>query len=373
MQQLISKDEKLAESIGRIDVSLPSDATKGSFSVGQRQIDQIFKPVAIDKRVAPAVHRMQSDLVQSYYRYLYTYNKFALAQQTSAARKQEAEVANTDSERQRALADQAQAQNEADSVRDDMKSAQLELANAAGPNAARSIIGRVSGITPTADSISQPEAAQPAVAENKGMFGLPSIGSFLGFGGNKAKADAGDTAVATALPAKGMAAQPVDGGKKAKGQKKKSKADAAAADKGADKSPDKTAGKNADKAGDLKPAPQLAQAQAPTESPTEAAPAAASSGVSVELKGVNITARKSTLSVVIKNSGQGDFSFNTDDFSVAENNRKLSDAAMRADFDTTLVQPNQEVKGTITIFGRPWSDRLTVSLSDGSRVVQMRR
>ena len=199
------------------------------------------------------------------------------------------------------------------------------------------------------------------------MFGLsiPSVGSLFSFGaGKKAKPDSGDTAVAQALTAKPMAAQPADGGKKVKAPKQKKS-------KGADVA----AAKNADKAGDLSPAPQVASASTPATSSAEAAPAAASSPseVSVELKGVNITARKSTLSVVIKNSGQGDFSFNADDFSVAENNRKLSDAAMRADFDTTLVQPNQEVKGTITIFGRPWSDRLTVSLSDGSRVVQMRR
>jgi hypothetical protein len=208
------------------------------------------------------------------------------------------------------------------------------------------------------------------------MFGipLPNFGSMLGFGGNKAKAEPAEmTAAAVPLPAKGMAAQPAEDGKKGKGLlKKKAKAEVAKASKGdkADKASD-------DKASDLSAAPQIASAAAAphsvSESPAEAAPAAAPSGVSVELKGVNITARKSTLSVVIKNSGQGDFSFNTDDFSVAENNRKLSDAAMRADFDTTLVQPNQEVKGTITIFGRPWSDRLTVSLSDGSRVVQMRR
>ncbi len=174
------------------------------------------------------------------------------------------------------------------------------------------------------------------------------------------------TAAAVPLPAKGMAAQPAESGKKAKGLlKKKAKSEIASGDKS-----------TPDKAGDLNPAPQVASApQGASASPADQAAVAQTppSGVSVELKGVNITARKSTLSVVIKNSGQGDFSFNADDFSVAENNRKLSDAAMRADFDTTLVQPNQEVKGTITIFGRPWSDRLTVSLSDGSRVVQMRR
>jgi len=56
-----------------------------------------------------------------------------------------------------------------------------------------------------------------------------------------------------------------------------------------------------------------------------------------------------------------------------ENNQKLAEAAMRADFDTTLVQPNQEVKGTITIFGRPWNDKMTVSLSEGGKFLQMRR
>lgn len=38
--------------------------------------------LSLDKRVQPAVRRAQTDLVQSWYRYLYTYNKFALAQQT---------------------------------------------------------------------------------------------------------------------------------------------------------------------------------------------------------------------------------------------------------------------------------------------------
>ena len=379
MQQF-TRDEKLAEGLTRLDVGLPTDATKGSFSVGQRQIDAIFKPAAIDKRIAPVVRRVQTDLVQSYYRYLYTYNKFALAQQTSAARKQEAEVANTDSERQRALADQAQAQNEADSAREDMKSAQMELANAAGANAARSIIGRVSGITPTADSIAPPEAAQPAVAENKGMFGLPSIGALFSFGGKK---PADDGAVATAIPAK-MAPQPVNKGEKKakepkeakepKGAKNKDKDDSDKAEKVAKKSSKKD--KNSDK-GDLAPAP--ATAQSGKSDAGEASTAAAepkessSSPVSMKLDSVNISARKATLSVTVKNSGQGDFSFNADDFSVAENNRKLADAALRADFDTTLVQPNQEVKGTITIFGRPWSERLTVSLNDGTRQVQMRR
>jgi hypothetical protein len=120
MQQAVGKDVRIVEVLNRIDVGLPTDGTKGSFSVGPRQVDAIFKPVALDKRVQPAVRRAQTDLVQSYYRYLYTYNKFALAQQTYAARKQEVEVATTDSEKQRAAADVAQAHTDADSSRDEM-------------------------------------------------------------------------------------------------------------------------------------------------------------------------------------------------------------------------------------------------------------
>ena len=114
-------------------------------------------------------------------------------------------------------------------------------------------------------------------------------------------------------------------------------------------------------------------AAAPAEPPAPSAPAVPASTISMELKGVNVTARKSILTVAIKNNGESDFSFDPESFAISENNHKLSEAAMRADFETTLVQPNQEVKGTITIFGRPWNERLTVSLSDGSRNVQMRR
>ncbi len=78
---------------------------------------------------------------------------------------------------------------------------------------------------------------------------------------------------------------------------------------------------------------------------------AASDGITFELKGKNISARKSVLNVSIRNSSDNAFSFSPEDISVQEGTQKLSEAAMRAEFDSTSVAPNQEVKGTITIFG----------------------
>jgi hypothetical protein len=317
--------------------------------------------------VQPAVRRAQTDLVQSYYRYLYTYNKFALAQQTYAARKQEVEVATTDSEKQRAAADVAQAQNEADSSREDMKSAQQELSAAAGANAARSIIGRVSGIAPSAEALAQAEPQAAPVEKQNSMFGNFGFGSLFGMGNKPAKtADAG-----SAEPVARMAmAAPM--AKAAKAEKAPAKN--AAKDSGKDKGKAKTKSAVVADKGDLQPSSSSSAGREAREvAAAPAAPAESSSPVQFELKGVNVTARKSILTVAIKNSGQSDFSFNPDSFAVSENNHKLSEAAMRADFETTLVQPSQEVQGTITIFGRPWNDRLTVSLSDGTRNLQMHR
>jgi len=56
---------------------------------------------------------------------------------------------------------------------------------------------------------------------------------------------------------------------------------------------------------------------------------------------------------VVKNTGGDNFSFDADAISVAEGNNKLADASVNAEFDSTIVQPSQEVTGTITIFGRP--------------------
>ncbi len=88
---------------------------------------------------------------------------------------------------------------------------------------------------------------------------------------------------------------------------------------------------------------------------------------------MNVQPRKSILTVSIRNSGSNSYSFSPDLFSVSEGNRKLSEAALRADFDSTMVQPNGEVKGTITIFGPPWNDKLAVVLTDGSKTYQLRR
>ncbi len=59
----------------------------------------------VDKRIQVQLKKTQSDMVQSYYRYLYSYNRFSLSQQTVAARKQEVEVASSHAEQQRAAAD----------------------------------------------------------------------------------------------------------------------------------------------------------------------------------------------------------------------------------------------------------------------------
>jgi len=294
----------------------------------------------MDKKTYSTVRRMQTDLVQSYYRYLYAYHKFALAQQTLAARRQEVEVAGSDSEKQRAAADVAQSQNEADSAKEDLKAAQMELASTAGVSAARSIIGKVSGISPSAESLAVAEP-EPAPQPDKGGFGF---GSLFGFG--KAEAPKEKVAKVAAVP------------------------NAKASNKKEDKKGGKTAAASSSGAAsesDLKSAPVV------QSEPEPKAAASSAPGISMELKGVNVTARKSILTVSIKNNSDNDFSFDPEAFSVSENNRKLAEAALRADFETTLVQPNQEVKGTITIFGRPWNDRLSVSLTDGSRNVPLRR
>jgi hypothetical protein len=243
------------------------------------------------------------------------------------------------------------------------------LSASAGANAARSIIGRVSGIAPSAEALAQAEPQAAPVEKQNSMFGNFGFGSLFGMGNKPAKtADSPEPAARMAMAAP-MA-------KAAKAEKAPSKN--AAKDSGKDSAKDKGKAKTktavvADK-GDLQPSSSSSAGREAREvAATPAAPAESSSPVQFELKGVNVTARKSILTVAIKNSGQSDFSFNPDSFAVSENNHKLSEAAMRADFETTLVQPSQEVQGTITIFGRPWNDRLTVSLSDGTRNLQMHR
>ncbi|MBS2004303.1 MAG: TolC family protein [Cyanobacteria bacterium SZAS LIN-5] len=343
---LLMKDEKFASQLGQVDIGLPGEATKGSFSISQRQVDAVFKNNSLDKRILQPVRKVQSDLVQAYYRYLYSYNKYALAQQTVAARKQEAEVASSDSERQRAAADQSQAQSDVDSAKDDMKSAQTELSMIAGPQAAKFIISKVSGVTPTSDALASSggdSSDSKSGNSGGGMFGLFHFG---GGGGNEKKK------ASPALTETKVASAPADT-KKEKETKKKGKKDSSA-------SREKTA--------DLSPAPEASESTASSE-PVPLAP----NGISFELKNVNVTARKSILTVSIRNGSANSFSFSPDVISISEGNHKLSEAAVRADFDQTMVQPNSEVKGTITIFGRPWNDRLAVSLSEGGKTIQMSR
>lgn len=339
---LLMKDEKFASQLTQVDIGLPSESTKGSFAISQRQVDAVFKNNPLDKRILQPVRKVQSDLVQAYYRYLYSYNKFALAQQTVAARKQEAEMASSASEQQRAAADQSQAQADAESAKDDMKSAQTELSMIAGPQAAKFIISKVSGVAPSSDALASSEpAAEQKKSSGGGMFGMFHFGG----GGEEKKKPAPPVETK-------VAAAPQENKKEKESKKGKGKKDSSAKEKTAD----------------LQPAPE-----APETASSEAAPAPTSNGISFELKNVNVTARKSILTVSIKNGGANNFNFSPDVISISEGNHKLSEAAVRADFDQTMVQPNQEVKGTITIFGRPWNERLVVSLSEGGKTIQMSR
>lgn len=354
------RDAKIAADVAKVDVGLPSESTKGSAAIGQRQIDMLFKGSATDKRIVPAVKKIQSEVASAYFRYLYSFNKYSLAQQTVAARKQEVSVAESNSEKQRAAADLAKAQEEADSTKDDLRSAQNDLAGISGAPAARSVIQRVSGTAPSLESLAQAEPQKEApqasgtakvMSSVGGFFG--NMGGMIGLGGKKQQAADGDTA--------GGEEQQV-----AKAKPEKVKDD-----------------KNKDKKGKGVKAPQEAIAARPADAPKGKAevveepvekPAAAPSGsVAFQLKEVQTTPRKSVLRVAIRNNGDEQFKFDPDVVTVAEGDHKLAEAAVRAEFDTTVVQPNQEITGTITIFGRPWNDKLKVSLSDGGRTITMHR
>lgn len=360
VQRFVEKDEKIASEVTKIDVGLPPEATKGTLSASQRQIDSIFKPAALDKKVAAQVKQLQSDTVQAYYRYLYSYNKFALLRQTVAARKQEVDLAGTQSEQQRAAADLSQSQSDSDAAKDDMRAAEQDLAGKVGAQSARVIIGRVSGVTPSAETLAAADssASQPAQAtaaekgKGGGLFG--GLESMLGLGKGQKKEKE-----------KEAKAPPADSGDTSPAENKKGKSK---------KSPRVASG------GDLSPAPEGAGGTtAPSSGPSSAAQVAAQpapSGaepISFELKKVDVTPRKSILKVCIRNHGDASFSFDPGNVSITEGNRKLAEETVRAEFDTTLVKPNQEVTGTITIFGHPWNDRLSVALSDGGKPIQLKR
>lgn len=341
-QKLVDVDKDLSKQSKLIAVGLPTEPTKGTFSITPRHLNAVFHPVKLGKKVNEPVRKMQFDLVQAYYRYLFSFNKYAIAQQTVAARKQEIEVATSMAEKQRATADMARAQDAAESAKEDMRESQYELASVAGASAARTVIGRVSGVTPGINALSQADSTvEPVDLElGKGILGL---GKLFG-GGNRREAAPKQTE--DEAPAKVSNVKP---------SKSKSRVE------------------NDEE--DLVPSRAAATRVPKSESSAVAGkkPSAPASPISFELKDVKITARKSVLTVAIRNSGSEAFKVSPDVISLAEGNQKISEAALRAEFDSTLVQPNMEVSGRITIFGRPWNDRLAVFISDGSRNVPLKR
>jgi hypothetical protein len=372
----LNSDPKLAAGLSRIDVGLPSEASKGSLSVAQRQIDGIFKNTgAVDRKIFGNVKKTQADLVQAYYRYLYAYNKFFLTQQQVQARKQELECAETQAEKQRATVDLANSQQDAESSKDDMRSSQSDLVSVAGVAAARTVIKNVSGVTPNLEAVAQSDNSQ-AQAEGGQGGGLGGILNVFGFGRGKPKEAAQSSEEAPKVAAVDETdtkdrGRGKDGKEKKKGKKGDKDKDRDS-DKDKDKGKDKGKGKDKDHIA-VRPQAEPAPAASAPEEPAKPAPAAASGQVSFELKDVKTTPRKSILRVVVRNSGGDNFTFDADSISVAEGNNKLAEASVNAEFDSTVVRPSQEVSGIITIFGRPWNDKLTVSLSSGSKPIFLHR
>ncbi|HMP52105.1 MAG TPA: hypothetical protein PKD05_11195 [Candidatus Melainabacteria bacterium] len=349
---VLAEDDKLEGVLRRVSVGMPPDSSRGMFSVPNRQVVTIFRPLKLNKKVQDRVIKLQNDLVQSYYRYLHTYNKYVLAQQTVAARKQEIQVARSNAEKQRASADLAASENEADSAKEDMKAAQYELAAISGAKSARSVIGRISGVTPSVGALAQAEKSvqpmeiEPESGGGNGVFG--SVGRIF-FGGNSNK-DVSDKKVEKVA-------------KKAKPESEKS-GFSLFGKKGNDLAPSPSTKSSTTKV--------ASKAAVPAEKP--APPRKVDmSPISFELKNVNITAREAILSVAIKNSGGKDFKGSSDDVSIAGRTRKISKETLQAKFDASLVRPNQEVQGKITIYGRPWNDRLAIYISDGSNNIQLKR
>lgn len=379
----LAGDNKFLAELNRVQVGLPPEATKGNFSVSARQTSAIFRSAALDKRMAPTIHKLESELLQSYYRYIYTYNKFCFAQQTVAARKQEVDLANSAAEQQRATADLSQAQRDLEAAKEDMRSAQVELAQASSPTAARAVIAKVSNLTPSLESLQSDTRDSNSASGKIAMFGsmFNPIGSFfkLGHGKTETKKEQAkesedlqpNEAIASEFEA---SVEPANG----KAKKRAKEKERIASEK---TSKAKLKIVEQDSMPDLTPAPreerevrdEAPAKESPITHPSSFGTSHDNTAVSFTLKGVNVSARKSVLTVAIKNAGADAFNFSPDLISVAEGSHRLSDAATRADFDATQVQPNEEVKGTITIFGRPWSDKLTVCISEGRKAIQMRR
>lgn len=341
------RDPKISLVLAKTDVGLPAEATRGNISLTQRQIDNLFKTPPIDRRIMPSIKKVETDVAQAYFRYLYAFNKYTLTQQQVAARKQEMEVADSNSERQRAAADLSAAQNDAEGSKDDLRAAQTDLAAVAGAQAARSVITKVSGVTPSLESLAVASDSDSSATAQGGLIGsVQNAFGALNFW-NKGRGGKEAEPVAAAPPEKAQKAP------KQKDQKDKKKG-----------------GK-----GESGAATQIAitpDVQESAPEPVKPTPAP-STGISFELKNVQTTPRKSVLKVAVRNNREESFNLDPDVISVLEGDHKLAEAAVRAEFDSTLVGPNQEVTGTITIFGRPWNDKLSVSLSEGGRTIQLHR
>jgi len=394
----IADNKRLMETLTKLDVGLPSDSSRGSFNISSRQVESIFKSSSIDRRAFAEVRKLQTDLVQSYYRYLCAYNKYALAEQTTAARQQEVDLSDSDLERQKGTADLAQAKNDLDSAKDDMRSAELELAAASSPSAARTIISRVAGIAPSIESLAQ-GSQNNRVTANHGN-GITSV--FDSVFHHNHNSEATET----------ISDESSNDNSKDSHKNHSKKHTAIASDADKNKAKKSIASNNEDDenflsklfanknskpvvhhknsqseeisqsndSSDLTPAPVTEKNKSAdnedsndvTEVVTKVEPSGNSS-ISFQLKGVNIKPRKSVLTVAVKNSSSEAYELNPDAISISEGNHKLATADMRADFDMTSIQPDHEVKGTITVFGHPWNDRLLVYLNDGNKKIQLKR
>jgi hypothetical protein len=372
LSQFVSRDEKLAQVLSTMELGLPPDASRGSLNVPQRTVDAVFKPVAIDKHAVATVKKTQGELIQAYYRYLYAYNRFVLAQQTVAAGQQEVEVASTAAERQRAAASLSRAQTEAEGSKEDMRSAQYELAGLGGAQAARNVIAKISGVSPSMESLAQAEASsQPAAAEDSNKGG-GFLGSLFGIGkkGNDAGQDVQQAPVEKVAKAKQSGDLMPDTQKVARASENKKDKKPGKKDKNEKPVLAAVPVAKVNKAQDEPvPEPRKPAVQAPAQ---DDAPAAREP-IAFSLKNIEVTPRKSVLKVSIRNNGSDNFSFSEDVISISEGNRKLSEASVRAEFNSTLIEPNKEVSGTITIYGRPWNDRLSVNISNNGKNIPLRR
>lgn len=372
----LAENRKVLEQLQQLDVGLPADSTKGSFTVNPRLADILFKTGNLDKRVLPEVRKVQAELLQAYYRYLSVYNKYALAEQTVAARKQEINVAESDAEKQRAAADLAQSQSDIDAAKEDLRSAEIELAVASSPVSARSVISRVAGIAPSVESLAQGVAQNGShtVAHTRRLINLFEV-----FKHNHN--DSSTTNAVADLPENPNVINKSTGSsskKKAKASEKKEEKPSLF---GRMLSHEKSAKHDTNQITDNQTAAKDDLEASPSAKPVVAVSAPhhvravdnSPSTINFSLKNVVVNPRKSVLTVTLKNSGSEPFELNPDAIYIAEGSRKLGSAALRTEFDITSIEPDQEVKGTITIFSRPWNDRLVIYLADGNKTIQLKR